>query len=296
MPDRILADFNAFASELVSKRMFGLEVGPGLFPKFPKRDGYKVHVLDYTDRAGLQAKYANTEYDIETIEDVDYISDGRPIHEVVVAREEYDFISASHVIEHVTDVLGFFKSAELLLKPGGLVLLSVPDKRYCMDAFQSVSTTGEILMANRENTGRHSPARVFDFFSNYAQLDGLDTWSELDVRPVKLNNDVNEGKNFFNLSLTPGAPYIDIHAWRFVPSSFRLIVHDLQTLGETTLGEASFALSPVYEFYIALRKGAPSLPVERIDLTRASVREQAQGMLQLLAPFNSINHVLRFQS
>jgi hypothetical protein len=38
---------------------FGLEIGPSHAPVFPKRDGFNVETLDYTDAEGLRAKYAN---------------------------------------------------------------------------------------------------------------------------------------------------------------------------------------------------------------------------------------------
>jgi hypothetical protein len=48
----------------------------------------------------------------------------------------------------------------------------------------------------------------------------------------------------------------DVHAWCFVPSSFRLIMHDLHALGFTPLRELDFQPTIGCEFFVTLsRKG-----------------------------------------
>ena len=55
---------------------------------------------------------------------------------------------ASHVIEHTTDFIGFLDAAATLLAPDGVVILAVPDKRYCFDYFRPLTTTGKVLDAH----------------------------------------------------------------------------------------------------------------------------------------------------
>lgn len=50
-----------------------------------------------------------------------------------VASETLDFIVANHVLEHLTDPLKALMEWHRILKPGGRLLLSVPDKRYTFD-------------------------------------------------------------------------------------------------------------------------------------------------------------------
>jgi hypothetical protein len=83
----------------------GLEIGPLHRPVAPKRDGYQVDILDYSDAEALREKYRpDPHVDASLIEDVDYVSDGRSMLDVIGERAKYDWIVASHVIEH-TQVL-----------------------------------------------------------------------------------------------------------------------------------------------------------------------------------------------
>jgi SAM-dependent methyltransferase len=50
-----------------------------------------------------------------------------------VAAETFDFVVANHVLEHVTDPIGAIAEWHRILKPAGLLLISLPDKRYTFD-------------------------------------------------------------------------------------------------------------------------------------------------------------------
>ena len=72
--------------------------------------------------------------------------------------------------------------------------------------------------------------------------------------------------------------YIDIHNWRFTPSSFRLILHDLQRLNQTGLVEMGGFDTEGCEFFISLGKcQEKSLKYDRIGLVQSMVREMADG-------------------
>ena len=113
----------------------GLEIGPSHNPLMSKAAGFNVEVLDYLDASALRRKYANAGVDVSAVEEVDYVGDGRPMTEVIGDRQRYDWIVASHVIEHVPDFVAFLVDCEALLKPGGSLVLAVPDKRCCFEFF-----------------------------------------------------------------------------------------------------------------------------------------------------------------
>lgn len=262
---------------------FGLEIGPSHAPMFPKRDGFNVETLDYTDAEGLRTKYKDAGVDLNAIEEIDYVSDGALIHEVIPHRHRYDFIFSSHVIEHTTDFVGYLKSCELLLKPGGVAAFAVPDKRYTFDVLQPVTTTGRVLEAHARGLTRHSPAAAFDFFANFALMDGKDVWSRTDLGEVTLSEHQALAKPIFDDSLKPDHVYHDVHGWIFTPASFRLIIHDLRRLGLIDLGETALTEASSLEFYIALTRGAPDSEMSRLDLHKALVKENVLSGLQLLA-------------
>ena len=49
--------------------------------------------------------------------------------------------------------------------------------------------------------------------------------------------------------------YQDIHRWRFVPASFRLLIHDLRVLGFHSLGVVGEHDTMGHEFFVTLGKG-----------------------------------------
>lgn len=261
-----------------------LEIGPSHQPVFAKSAGYNVEILDHASAEDLRLKYVGLDLNLDEIEQVDYISDGRPLHEVIPHRSRYDLIFSSHVIEHTTDFLGYLKSCELLLKTGGVIGLAVPDKRYTFDILQQVSTTGQVLQAHHLRQVRHSPSAVYDFMANFAHLDNMPSWSSGDSGSVTLMNEsVTPAKALFDDATLPGSRYHDVHGWIFTPSSFRLIMHDLAALGLTQVRERRLVQPGVMEFFVVMNVGGDDNGLSRIDIQKALIHEQVVSGLQILA-------------
>ncbi len=270
--DRIFAD--------IDRSGLGLEIGPSHNPAAPKRQGFRVETADHLDRAGLVAKYTGHGVDLDMIEEVDHIWNGEPLSELIGAVERYDWIIASHVIEHVPDLAGFLNECRKLLKPGGTLSLAIPDKRYCFDYHRPLSTTGDVLQAFAEQRKRHPPGLVFDYFASAASLNGSIAWGAGVRGELRHIHSVEEAWRFFEASQDTTAPYIDIHAWRFTPGSFRLIAHDLQQLGVIGLTESRFFDSVGCEFYVSLRPdaGKPS-PIDRPAVLKQIQDELSKGVI-----------------
>jgi SAM-dependent methyltransferase len=199
----------------------GLEIGPGFNPLVPKSSGRRIESLDHASAAELREKYRNAaNVDITRIEEVDYVSDGRPIAEVVNRPAYYDYIIASHVIEHTPDMLGFLKDCQALLKEDGVLILAVSDKRRCFDVFQPLTSTGMILQAHLERRTRHTPGQMFDFIAYNALRDGVSGWTFSADGPLTFAHDLALARFGFERALSSQI-YVDAHAWRFTPSSFR---------------------------------------------------------------------------
>lgn len=269
--DRIFAD--------IDRKGLGLEIGPSYNPVAPRRAGFNVEIIDHLDRAGLVEKYAAHGVDTNQIEDVDHVWNGEPLSELIGKTGHYDWIIASHVIEHVPDLVGFLSECRKLLKPTGILSLAVPDKRYCFDYYRPVSSTGDALQAHIDKRERHPPGWVFDYFSSAASLKDAITWVAGSRGEPRHIHSVDAARDFLNLAQQADAPYIDIHAWRFTPSSFRLIMHDLQQLQLIDLSESSFFDTVGCEFYVSLRPGPPATLANRQALSIQIQRELAQAAL-----------------
>lgn len=84
----------------------GLEIGHSHSPLAPKAAGYNVEILDHATAPELHAKYRDAGVNLDHIEDVDFVWNGAPLPETVGRRDCYDWIIASHVIEHTPDMPG----------------------------------------------------------------------------------------------------------------------------------------------------------------------------------------------
>ena len=116
--------------------------------------------------------------DVNVIEEVDTIWTDGPLHEAVPTdlHGKIDLVIASHVLEHLPDLVGFFASASRLVSPTGIISAALPDRRYCFDCYKPWSTTGELLEAHSQGLSRHSLKTAFNHMAYSASSDGRLGW------------------------------------------------------------------------------------------------------------------------
>jgi hypothetical protein len=218
----------------------GLEIGPSYSPVAPKKSGLNIETADYLNREDLCDKYRDaTGVDISNIEDVDYILSGSSLSEKINKSKYYKYIIASHVIEHVPDLVRFLQECQSLLTSDGVLALAIPDKRACFDFFQSISTTGLVLDAYERCDVRPSAGCAYDNEAFRTTLDNKIAW------PIKEKGslfipDSTEKAEFVYRIVSSTNSYHDFHVWRFTPSSFRIIISDLKNLNLIDLNELCF--------------------------------------------------------
>ena len=255
--------------------LVGLEIGPSFDPVVAKRDGHNVEILDHMSAADLRLKYENAPHvDLSAIEEVDYISDGGSIFELVGKPAHYDYIVASHVIEHTVDLLRFLEDCQGLLKPNGRLILAVPDMRFSFDCLRPVSTTGQVVEAFFDKAKRHSLAKLFDEMAYNCRRDGEIGWPRGTIGKLAFFRPVADAKWILK-EYRKDESFVDIHAWQFCPSSFRLIIRDLNELGLIELREQSFDATQDNEFFVVLSTNASGCPLTRMALAENILFEQS---------------------
>ena len=243
----------------------GLEIGPAYAPVTPKSKGWNCHVLDHMSADNLKLKYGPG-VPIHKIEDVDFIWSGQSYKELV-GDNRYDYIIASHVIEHVPNMISFLEDCRSILKPGGVLSLAVPDMRFCFDCLRSVSDIGGVIDAHLQDRKSNSPGRIYDYFSKVVLKNGAYLWSEETLDGLAFMN-VEEFAPFaFSKALKEGQDY-DVHNWTFTPSSFRMILHALNKIGFVGLREVESFGSVDGEFFITLSETGAPAAVDELALLR----------------------------
>lgn len=252
----------------------GLEIGPSFNPLLRKSDGYNVEIVDHLSAADLREKYRDANVDLGRIEEVDYISDGGTISELVGKPGHYDYCIALHVIEHTVDLVGFLLDCQTLLKEDGVLVLAVPDKRFSFDVLRPACTTGDVIQSHLDGRRNHSLGKMFDEFAYNCLRSGLPAWEAGHKGNLEFFRSLADAKAIFNHARNSGE-FFDIHAWQFTPSSFRLIIQDLQEFGLIRLKEKSFVAPEGGEFYATLSCSADSRPQDRLHLAKSAIKEQA---------------------
>lgn len=264
-------------TSMIDRNGVGLEIGPSHNPAAPKSEGYNVEIVDHMDQAGLREKYKDDQgLNLANIEQVDYVWQGGRLSRLIGDEARYDWIIAAHVIEHMPDLIAFIQDCQVLLRPGGIISMVVPDKRYCFDHLRRRSSTGDVIQANVEARSRHTPGQVYDHFSSACNLGGTGSWHRNSLGKVDFAHGSHTAESMLKHSLTSD-DYLDVHGWVFTPSSFRLIIGDLNALGYIRIDENSFTDTRDCEFFVSYANQAPSGGFDRLSLSKAAIHEERQA-------------------
>lgn len=157
----------------------GLEIGPLDRPVVTRRDGRRIFYADHQAPEALVERWAYEQPggDAAAIDLVplDYRIDSADLSGPPEAH--FDYLIASHVIEHLPDPIRWLEGARRLLKPGGHLWLAVPNRRFTFDLLRPFSTAGDWLQAYWEKRTKPGIKDVFDSDRWSASLsrDDLDT-------------------------------------------------------------------------------------------------------------------------
>ncbi|MBN1264373.1 MAG: class I SAM-dependent methyltransferase [Anaerolineales bacterium] len=253
----------------------GLEIGPLANPVVKKSENVSIRYVDYADSDSLRKKYAD-DPNVETSRIVEVDDQwGEKSLVDLYGPEAFDYVIASHVIEHVPDMIGWLQEIAEILKEGGLLSLAVPDKRYTFDLQRPVSTPGAFIEAYLRKSIQPGPQAVFDHHALAADVGALAAWKETilinDLRPYHSPREAYEKAA---LAFSSGV-YEDSHVWIFTPSSFLDVLQIFCRLGLCDFVVEDFldTARNQIEFFVVLKKVSRSCsPEEQLEDQLESLR------------------------
>jgi len=261
----------------IDKQGAGLEIGPSHRPAAPKAEGYNVDIIDHLTREELVEKYQTHGLDLDAIEEVDFVWSGESYADLTGNKKHYDWIIASHVIEHTPDLIGFLLDCDEVLKDGGVVSLAVPDKRYCFDHYRPITGIGSVIDRHLTGDRLNSAGSVAEYVLNVVKKSGAIAWhAKSEGDDYDFIGSVEQAKRQMN-SVIVHSKYIDCHAWCFVPHSFRLLIHDLHSLGFLPFTEVAFTSTHGSEFYVTLGRNGPGIEKSRMQMLKEIEAEMLQS-------------------
>lgn len=261
-----------------------LEIGGGYGPRFVRPRNPNVFHLDHCSAEELRAKYAadpTVAHLVDRIQPIDFVCAGTPIDSVVPADLKFDVIYGSHTLEHQVDMIGHLQSLERLLKPGGRVILMIPDLRTCFDALRYPTVTADALAAHQRKGQIHQGRQVFDSVSREIDKNQGYRMCNADLDDVRFRHDLKTARDAMTVAEVAGQRYVDLHAWTFTPESFRLLLVELRLLELTHL-EPHLVSDTYGNQFCAVLQPVPGAAVQLSPLTRGGLERERLALSKAL--------------
>lgn len=132
----------------------GLEIG-GPSPSITKLGIYNapkcLDNVNYTTKTLWNVNIAGSTYSFNGKTNAGQVYLADVVDLKIFQNHEYDFIVASHVLEHLVNPLLALKEITRILKPNGFCLLILPDKQFTFDHHRPTTTFQELLQHYQNN-------------------------------------------------------------------------------------------------------------------------------------------------
>jgi SAM-dependent methyltransferase len=243
----------------------GLEIGPLSHPLVTKQESNaQVFYVDSATAAQLREKYRDDAFvQADAIVETDYLWGRQTLPELVHGKT-FDYVLASHVIEHVPNMIGWLREIATVLRDEGMLSLAIPDKRYTFDLKRELTSFGALVESFLLDRRRPSLRDVFDHKALAAHVDLFKVWDrELDCSALKNHGSWEEAWRETK-AYQDSDDYVDVHVTIMTPASFLDILDGINRLGLLDFSVANFVDTQKYtlEFFAGLQRTPRGLPRE----------------------------------
>ncbi len=247
-------------------RLRGLEIGPLADPLVRKAEG-AVRYVDHTTADELRATYgADPGVDASAIVEVDAIWGEQSLLDCL-GGEAVDYVMASHVAEHVPDLVTWLAEVRSVLRPGGQLRLALPDARFSFDALREETRLTDVLAAWVLRARRPQVRDVLDFRLHVApSVDGRSIYDgTADLTKIVPQHSFELAVESAGWARDLPDHYFDVHCWVMRPTTFARLMQRLAALGLLRLACAGMTdtAPPIFEFYAFLTPCDDAAEAER---------------------------------
>jgi SAM-dependent methyltransferase len=199
-----------------------LEIGPFANPVL---EGEQVRYLDVLDSNGLHTRASALGISTDRLPGIIHY-----VGELSLVAEQFPLVLSCHSIMHQPDLVAHLNGVSRILSPGGLYAMIVPDYRFCFDHFMGASSVADVLQAHVEKRRRLAASSIIEHRTMTTHNDAVRHWNGDHGSPEPCVEQIPTA-----LLEMQQADYVDVHAWRFCPDTFREIIGDLWQLRLTRL-------------------------------------------------------------
>jgi SAM-dependent methyltransferase len=176
-PSRLLRSRRRLTGPLKGR---GLEIGPGNLPMTFKHP-VKVQYLDTNTQDQLAQYYPKLTFNqLQNF----ILGDADDLQNI--PHNHYDFLVASHVIEHVKNPLRAFKRWVEVVKPGGCLYIIFPNRDECFDKGRPYTTISHLLAEyklenNSTRMRQNLKAHIYEHYAINDYRNKPDKLKEIDI-------------------------------------------------------------------------------------------------------------------
>jgi hypothetical protein len=212
------------------KKLEGIEIGALASPLVAPGES-KIFYVDHADTASLQKKYTGQPtVDVSKIVSVDGVWGSNTLQDCIGNGKKVDYVVASHVAEHVPDLVTWFYEIRSILRTSGTLRLALPDRRYTFDYLRFESRLHDVVDAYLRRARAPLPRLILEHFILYRDVDCAAAWNgTLDIaslRPFGLSQVAVDAAR----DALANGTYYDTHCWVFTPVSLAELFTELAEL------------------------------------------------------------------
>lgn len=242
----------------------GIELGPGSHPMPLPFPGVSIQYVDRWEPEENHRLFTNIDAGA-TFRKPDVIANLDVQALTAFGDETQDFVIASHLLEHLVDPLRQLHEMYRVLKPGGVLLMFLPDRRFTFDRKRSPTPLAHLIEDHRQQATVASDEHVEDYLRKTDVWDP--SWTEQDIRD---QFDLNRRRS------------IHVHCWsedEFLP----VLEHSILEMGmRWTLLDAAFIADATdgFEFGFVLRRAtdgaSPEVLAQHLRLSWQTLAAKAR--------------------
>ncbi|MEA3275269.1 MAG: methyltransferase domain-containing protein [Pseudomonadota bacterium] len=121
-------------------------------------------VVEYCDAVSKEeAASVYSEVNSEHFVDVEYVCDLDTKGLSIFSTENFDFVILNHVIEHVANPIRVIEELFRVTRPGGLVIVSAPDKTFTYDKNRNLTSFEHLQIEYEMNVTESSDDHYVEF-------------------------------------------------------------------------------------------------------------------------------------
>jgi SAM-dependent methyltransferase len=208
----------------------GIEFGPLHDPIIDPSERGVIYV-DHASTKDLIAKYeSDPNVDVREIVEVDFVYSGSELSETINEINSLDYVISSHVGEHIPDFIGWMIECRRVLRSDGLLVIILPDKRFCWDAMRPISRASDLIKAHRKGITRPNLKMIWQAKTQAVSFGDKITWYTFSKpnphdRFQSVQNTRDLVSSIFRYLVK--REYLDVHCWVFSSETFQDLIDEL---------------------------------------------------------------------